>query len=142
HGLPYVTSVVAYGYHDAVDGEASRRCYGALRAVWLSLVFLWPAAAVLADLFLLVFAENRRLVLQQLHNTWSGASRVLTNLHFTGLADLGDTVVGWCITHWWLLVPLVLFVAIALASALVFRITGPTLRRVSAAFATDALALD
>src|SRR5439155_19374679 len=60
----------------------------------------------------------------------------------TGLADLGDTVVGWCITHWWLLVPLVLFVAITLATALAFRITGPTLRRVSAAFATDALALD
>ena len=141
-GVPVVTAVVACGALGAVVGVASRRGYGASRAVGLALLFLWPAAAALADLFLLVFAENRRLVLEQVHNTWSGASRILTNLHFTGLADLGDTVVGWCIAHWWLLVPLVLFVTIAFATALAFRITGPTLRRVSAAFATDALALD
>jgi len=141
-GVPVVTAVVACGAIGAVVGVASRRGYGPWRAVGLALTFLWPAAAALADLFLLVFSENRRLVLEQLHNTWSGASRVLNNLHFNGLADLGDSVVGWCIDHWWLLVPMVLFVAIALATVLAFRITGPTLRRVRAAFAADALALD
>lgn len=141
-GVPIVTAVLSCGALGAVVGTAWRKGYGTARAVGLALTFLWPVAAVLADLFFWLFAENRRLLLEQIHNTWSGAARVLRNVNLAEFADRGDRVVKWCITCWWVTVPLVLFGAVALATVLAFRITGPTLRRVNAAFAADALALD
>jgi energy-coupling factor transport system ATP-binding protein len=141
-GVPIVTAVISCGALGAVVGTAARRGYGMPRAVGLALAFLWPVAALLADLFFWAFAENRRLLLQQIHNLWSGVSRVLRNIHLPWLADGIDHAISWCVTYWWITVPLLLFVVVALATVLAFRLTGPTLRRVSAAFAADALALD
>jgi len=141
-GVPIVTAVVSCGALGAVVGTAARRGYGAPRAVALAVTFLWPVAALIADLFFWTFAENRRLLLQQIHNLWSGAGRILRNLHLPWLADVVDHVTTWCITYWWITVPLLLLVVVVLGTVLASRLTGPTLRRVSAAFAADALALD
>ncbi len=140
-GSPVVTSVVACGALGAVVGYAARRGFGLARTVGFAVAALWPVAAIGADGLLFVFSAYRKLVLVQVHNAWSGLSRALHNMHaapITVVANRGDDLVAQVLRVWWLTVPAALLVVVAVAAALAQRITGPTLRRVRAAFATDA----
>jgi energy-coupling factor transport system ATP-binding protein len=56
----------------------------------------------------------------------------------TTIADRGDQIVNRLLQDWWITIPAILFVIVAIAAALAQRITAPTLRRVRAAFASDA----
>jgi len=139
-GTPVVTSVVACGALGAVVGYAARRGFSLTRTVGFAAVVLWPVAAIGADVVLFAFSAYRKLVLVQVHNAWSGLSRALHNLHaapITTLANRGDDLVAQVLRLWWLTVPTALLGAVVVAAALAQRITGPTLRRVRAAFATD-----
>ena len=140
-GTPVVTSVVGCGALGAVVGYGARRGYGFARTIGIATLFLWPAVSVLVDLLLLVFSDYRKLLLVQVQNAWSGVSHALSNLHvapLTTLADRGDQFVNDLLRVWWLTIPLLLLVAVVVGAALAQRITGPTLRRVRAAFATEA----
>jgi energy-coupling factor transporter ATP-binding protein EcfA2 len=140
-GSPVVTSVVACGALGAVVGYAARHSFGLARTIGFAVVALWPLAAIGADVLLFVFSAYRKLVLIQVHNAWSGLSRALHNLHaapITVVANRGDDLVAQLLRVWWLTVPAGLLVVVVVAAALAQRITGPTLRRVRAAFATDA----
>ncbi len=142
-GTPVVTSVVACGALGAVVGYAARRGFGLGRTIGFAAAALWPLAATGIDVGLFVFSAYRKLVLAQIHNGWSGLSRALHNLHvapITAVANRGDDVVAQLLRAWWLTVPVGLLVVVVVAAALAQRITGPTLRRVRAAFAADASA--
>jgi energy-coupling factor transport system ATP-binding protein len=136
-GTPVVTSVVACGALGAVVGAGARRGYGLARTVGIAVLFLWPAVAVLMDLLLWIFSAYRELVLEQVHNSWSGVARTLRNLHFDAMADHGDQIIANVLRYWWLTVPAALLALVLVASALAQRITAPTLRRVRDAFALD-----
>jgi energy-coupling factor transport system ATP-binding protein len=137
-GTPVVTAVAACGAVGAVVGGAARRGLGLGRTVANAAFFLWPVVAVGADLLLWVFSSYRELLLAQIRNAWSGLSRALNNTHVPAvsrIADRGDQIVNDLLRVWWLTIPVVLLVVIVVATALAYRITGPTLSRVRAAFA-------
>ena len=140
-GTPVVTSVVACAALGAVVGISARRGYGVGRTVGISAVCLWPVVALIVDALLVLFAAYRKLLLAQVHNAWSGMSRFLNNLHLgpaSRLADRGDQFVNTLLEYWWLTIPAMLLVIVVIATWLAQRITAPTLRRVRAAFATEA----
>ena len=141
-GTPVVTSVLACAALGAVVGGAARRGWGLGRTVGAAALFLWPLVAVLIDLLLWAFSAYRKLVLDQLRNTWRGVTHLLRSLssHVSWLnvdpfVRRGNTFVTDFLRDWWLSIPLVLFVVVVVAAALAQRITAPTLRRVRAAFA-------
>ena len=45
-----------------------------------------------------------RLVLDQIHNTWSGVSRLLNNANLDGVAARSDDIVDFFVRYWWLTV--------------------------------------
>jgi len=140
-GTPVVTSMVAIGALGAVVGISARRGFGVGRTVGVAMLFLWPAASLVVDGLLLVFSSYRNLLLDQFRNTWSGVSRFLNNLHSSlaqSIADRGDQIVNRLLQDWWITIPALLLVIVIIASWLAQRITAPTLRRVRAAFASDA----
>ena len=122
------------------------RATASARTVGVAVVFLWPPVALLTDLLLLVFSAYRELLLAQVHNAWSGMSRVAAQPAHPvrdAIADRGDTLVAT------LLAPVVgddpdrcCLIALLIAAVLAQRIAAPTLNRVRAAFAADADALD
>ncbi|MGO9877672.1 MAG: DUF2232 domain-containing protein [Acidimicrobiia bacterium] len=142
-GTPVVTSVVACGALGAVVGYAARRGFSLGRTIGFAAVVLWPLAAIGVDVLLFVFSAYRKLILAQIRNAWSGLSRALHNLHvapITAVANRGDDIVAQLLRVWWLTVPVGLLVVVVVAAGLAQRITGPTLRRVRAAFAADSSA--
>jgi energy-coupling factor transport system ATP-binding protein len=141
-GLPVVQTVLACASIGGVVGYAARRDWGIGRAVGLAFVVLWPAVALLADLFFLAFGKNRQLALDQIENSFSGISRLLRNVNLDGAAAALDDVIDFLVSYWWLTIPLLLLVFILLATVFAYRIAAPTLRRVHSAFPTDGLALD
>lgn len=140
-GTPVVTSVAACGALGAVVGISARRGYGVMRTVGFAALFLWPIVAILTDVLLLVFSAYRKLLLAQVRNAWSGVSRFLNNLGLSiaqSVADRGDQIVNRLLQDWWITIPAILLVIVVIGAALAQRITAPTLRRVRAAFASDA----
>lgn len=99
-------------------GHAYRRGWGLGRTVLVGLVLFWIPSAVGALTVLWVFADLRRLTLDQIRNTWTGLSRTMHDLRLGEVAHVGDTIVTWAIAHWWLVVPMALFALIAIGSAL------------------------
>jgi energy-coupling factor transport system ATP-binding protein len=139
-GTPIVTSVVACGALGAIVGVSARRGYGIGRTVGFAAGFLWPLVAIVVDGLLLLFSSYRKLLLDQIHNSWSGVSRFLNNLSWSvahTIADRGDEIVNRLLQDWWIFIPAILLVLVVIASSLAQRITAPTLRRVRAAFASD-----
>jgi energy-coupling factor transport system ATP-binding protein len=140
-GTPVVTSVVACGALGAVVGISARRGYGVARTVGIAALFLWPIVAIIVDLLLLVFSAYRKLLLDQIQNSWSGVSRFLNNVGGSitqSIADRGDDLVHRLLQDWWITIPAIMLVIVVIAASLAQRITAPTLRRVRAAFSSDA----
>lgn len=142
-GTPVVTSVVACAALGAVVGGAARRGWGMARTVGAAALFLWPIVAVGMDLLLFVLSAYRKLVLDQIRNSWSGVAHVLRSvgtqaswLNLDPVVRQGNTFVADVLRAWWASIPIALFVVVVTAAALAQRITAPTLRRVRAAFAT------
>ncbi|HEY3723257.1 MAG TPA: DUF2232 domain-containing protein [Acidimicrobiia bacterium] len=96
----------------ALVGEAYRRGWGVVRTVLAGLALFWMPGSLVALAVLSLFTELRRLSLDQLRNSWEGASRTIRDLGWDRPAQWGDDVVSWSISHWWIVVPLVLGAAI------------------------------
>jgi energy-coupling factor transport system ATP-binding protein len=118
----------------ALLGAAWRRKWGPLRTIGAAIAFIWPLAAAAAVAALAIFSELRKLTLDQITNTWAGASRTLRDLGLDRLANLGDTITHWEVTHWWVSVPALLLVLTAFAVAMSRLLAWPALARLSVAW--------
>jgi energy-coupling factor transport system ATP-binding protein len=117
----------------ALIGTAWRRSWGPARTVGAALALLWPPLAILSVGLLAVFGSLRKLTLDQFVNTWSGASRTLRDIGLGQIASALDPVVHTAVVHWWVTVPIVLFVAVAVATWISRLLAWPALRRLASA---------
>jgi energy-coupling factor transport system ATP-binding protein len=108
----------------------------------MALIVIWPAAALAVDALLYVFADSRKLVLDQVRNQWRGLFHILNNLGLKNLAARGDAIVRWVIDYWYLAIPLGLFFLTVLGVWITRGLATPALRRVRAAFGEHAVDLD
>jgi energy-coupling factor transporter ATP-binding protein EcfA2 len=94
-------------------GLAARRGWGPARTVAVVTGTLWPPLAAGTVGLLALFADLRRLTLDQVRNSWDGLARLVRNLGFVTIADAGDAIVRWGVRHWYILLPAVELVGLA-----------------------------
>jgi energy-coupling factor transport system ATP-binding protein len=133
-GSAAFTSMGACAALGAVVGAGDRRHWSRRRTMVVGLAVLWPSTAVLADLMLLVFANLRRLTLDQVRNGWRGLFHLMRNLGLARVAAVGEHMLTWIVRDWWLSVPLTLFVLLWFGLWLAIGLSTPALRRVRGAF--------
>jgi energy-coupling factor transport system ATP-binding protein len=133
-GSAAFTAMGACAALGALVGAADRRDWSGRRTMLVGLAVLWPGAAAVTDVSLLVFANLRRLTLDQIRNGWRGLFHLLRNFGLQRLAGPGDRVVAWAVREWWLSVPLVLFFLLWFGIWLAYALSVPALRRVRGAF--------
>ncbi|MCU1465058.1 MAG: putative transporter ATP-binding protein [Actinomycetia bacterium] len=133
-GSAAFTSMGACAALGALVGAADRRNWTRRRTMVEGMALLWPPTAVLADLLLLVFANLRRLTLDQVRNGWNGFFHVLRNLGLVRVARVGEHLLTWIVREWWISVPLTLFVLLWFGIWLAIGLSTPALRRVRDAF--------
>jgi energy-coupling factor transport system ATP-binding protein len=115
-GTGVVTNLLACALVSAMVGAGIRRRWGPIRAALAVVTVLWPPVAAVTIGLLVVFANLRRLSLNQLRNLWNAAHHLLVRVRLPGVARAGDRAVHYGLTHWWLLVPAFELVALAVAS--------------------------
>ena len=71
-GTAAFTTMAACAALGAVVGAADRREWSRSRTMFVGITVLWPLAAVLVDVSLWVFADLRKLTLEQIRNGWKG----------------------------------------------------------------------
>ena len=104
-----------------------------MRTVAVAALVLWPPLAIVTVGVLLVFSELRRLTLEQVNNSWLGASRILRDFGLDGVASVGDDVVQFVLRWWWVFIPLVVLVGVAAVTWIARVIATPVLRRLEVA---------
>jgi energy-coupling factor transport system ATP-binding protein len=87
-----------------------------VRTIVAGLALFWVPGTAVALGVLWIFADLRRLSLDQVRNSWEGLSQTLRDLGLGALAQTGDEFVRWALAHWWLIVPSALFALIAAGS--------------------------
>jgi energy-coupling factor transporter ATP-binding protein EcfA2 len=133
-GTAAFTAMGACAALGALVGAADRRDWSRRRTIVVGLAVLWPIAAALTDVALLVFANLRKLALDQVRNGWSGLLHLLRNFGLVRLTHPGEHLLAWVVRDWWLSVPLTLFVLLWFAIWLAHGLSTPALRRVRGAF--------
>jgi energy-coupling factor transport system ATP-binding protein len=133
-GSAAFTSLAACAALGALVGAGDRRGWTRRKTMFVGLTVLWPIAAVVTDLTLLLFSDLRKLVLDQVRNSWRGLLHVLRNLGLDRVADAGEHLLTWALTYWWLSIPIVLFFVTWFGVWLAEGLSGPALRRVRGAF--------
>jgi energy-coupling factor transport system ATP-binding protein len=133
-GTPAFTTMATCAAFGAVVGAADRHRWGLGRTVAIGTAILFPPIALIADLLLWVFSDLRKLTLDQLRNAWKGMFNLLHHLGLARATNRGDRVLTWIVDHWWLSVPIAIFVAVMWGLFLAYRLATPALRRVRAAF--------
>jgi energy-coupling factor transport system ATP-binding protein len=133
-GSAAFTSLAACAALGALVGAGDRRGWTRRKTTFVGLTVLWPIAAVVTDVTLLLFSDLRQLVLDQVRNSWRGLLHILRNLGLERVADAGDHVLTWALTNWWLSIPIVLFFLIWFGIWLAEGLSAPALRRVRSAF--------
>jgi energy-coupling factor transport system ATP-binding protein len=141
-GSAAFTAMGACAALGALVGAADRRGWSRRRTIVIGLAVLWPSAAVLTDLALLVFSNLRQLALDQIRNGWSGLLHLLRNLGLVRLARPGEHVLTWVVRDWWLSVPLALFLLLWFGIWLAHGLSTPALRRVRGAFGNAVVEAD
>jgi len=86
-GTAALTAMAACATLGALVGAAFRRGWSERRTTVFGLGVLWPPIAALADLALLVFADLRKLTLENVRNAWNGLFHLLGNMRM-GIAWL------------------------------------------------------
>src|SRR5262249_45226950 len=112
-----------------VVGRCHRRGWGRARTVLVAAAVIWPPVAALAVAAMAVLSQARTLALDQIENSWKGASRILDRLGLSSAIDVGDHVVSWLVTHWWLSVPIILFGLVVAATGVAQMLAAPLLAR-------------
>jgi energy-coupling factor transport system ATP-binding protein len=133
-GTAAFTSLAACAALGALVGAGDRRGWTRRKTMFVGLTVLWPIAAVVSDVLLLLFSDLRQLVLDQVRNSWRGLLHILRNIGLDRVADVGEHVLNWALTYWWLSVPIVLFFLTWFGIWLAEGLSAPALRRVRSAF--------
>ena len=113
----------------ALLGVAWRRHWGTARMMAVAVTILWPVASLGALSVLAALSTLRQLALDQIRNTWSGASLSLRQLGLTSMSRWIDPVVHWLVTYWWIGVPGILLVVIVVSAAVGRLLAWPVLGR-------------
>jgi energy-coupling factor transport system ATP-binding protein len=133
-GTAAFTSLAACAALGALVGAADRRGWTRRKTMFIGLSVLWPIAAIVTDVMLLLFSDLRQLVLDQVRNSWQGLLHILRNFGLDRIADAGQHALTWTVTNWWLSVPIALFFLTWFGIWLAEGLSAPALRRVRNAF--------
>ena len=105
-GIPALTTTAGCAAFGALVGAGDRRGWSRRRTIATGVVMLWPPIAALADLLLFVFADLRKLTLDQIRNGWRGFFHLLDNIGLGSVGSAGDRAVEWIVRNWWLSIPI------------------------------------
>lgn len=130
-GTGVVTNLLACAAISAMVGVGIRRRWGPTRAAVAAVIVLWPPFAVGTVALLVLFANLRRLSLDQLRNFWNAIRHLLVRVGLPGVARVGDRAVRFGLAHWWLLVPAGELVVVALASLATFGLARRVVGRLA-----------
>jgi energy-coupling factor transporter ATP-binding protein EcfA2 len=133
-GVPLVLNLAGVASIGNAVGIAYRRGHRLPGTIMTALVVCWIPAAIVTDLVFLVFSETRKLTLEQVEVAFRGPLRTLSKLGYEDLAANIHDVIQWCIDHWWLMIPIGMFVAAIVAAIVCRQVALPALRRVDATF--------
>src|SRR5262249_52660122 len=133
-GTAAFTSLAACAGLGALVGAGDRRGWTRRKTMFVGLSVVWPIAAVVTDVTLLLFSDLRKLVLDQVRNSWQGLLHILRNFGLDRVADAGQHALTWTVTNWWLSVPIALFFVTWFGIWLAEGLSAPALRRVRGAF--------
>ncbi|MBV8951575.1 MAG: ATP-binding cassette domain-containing protein, partial [Actinobacteria bacterium] len=111
-------------------GIGSRRRWGQLRTMGTALLVVWPPVAGGTVALLAVFAGLRRLSFDQARNSWGGTARVLRNFSLGPVADAGTTTLSWVLRHWYLVVPAVELLGLAVLARVAHGLSVRVLPRI------------
>ena len=134
-GVTPITACAAFG---AVIGAGARRGWGRARTYGAAIAIIWPLFSTVAVLALLLLPNLRRLVLEQMRNSWQGISRILRAVGLDRVVAALEPSVEWTIRNWWLSVPIALFVVVLAGTWISRGLALPALARVRAAFGRSA----
>src|SRR5206468_1319851 len=137
-GTAALTTTALSAAFGALVGAADRRGWSRRRIMFTAIALLWPPLALLADLFLWLFSDLRKLTLDQIRNGWRGLFHLLENIGLDGVAARGNDAVTWIVHYWYLSIPIALFGAVVFAAWLSHGLAVPALRRIRAAFTAAA----
>ena len=87
-GTAALTAMAACATLGALVGAAFRRGWSERRTTAFGLAVLWPPIAALADLALLLFADLRKLTLENVRNAWKGLFHLFHSVR-VGMVWLG-----------------------------------------------------
>jgi energy-coupling factor transport system ATP-binding protein len=116
-------------------GLAYRRGWGRAATAALAVALTWLPTALVTVATLAILSESRRLALKQIDIGTRWARRFARRLGYADLAQQGDRIVHWVITHWWLVIPAGELVGLVGSVLLARRVALPALRRLDASFA-------
>jgi energy-coupling factor transport system ATP-binding protein len=133
-GTAALTTTALCAAFGALVGAAERRGWSRRRMMITAVGVLWPPIALLSVFFLWVFADLRKLTLDQIRNGWRGLFHLLQNIGLDGVAARGDDIVTWIVHYWYVSIPIALFGAVVFAAWLSHGLSIPALRRIRAAF--------
>ncbi len=132
-GIGPISQAFVAGIYGYAGGVSLRHRWSLTRHVGYSLAVGWPIVSLLSVGFLAIFADLRRLTLDNARNQWDGLAKVLERVGLRALAADGSQAVEWSIRHWWLMIPVVQ-IAISIGYSLIVRRIGrAVLDRVDAA---------
>jgi energy-coupling factor transport system ATP-binding protein len=132
-GTGVVTNLLLCALISAMVGAGIRRRWGPLRAALAAVTVLWPPIAAVTVGLLVVFANLRRLSLNQLRNLWNALHHLLVRIGLPSVARTGDRAVRFGLTHWWLLVPAFELVGLAVASLATYGLARRVVGRLAEA---------
>jgi energy-coupling factor transporter ATP-binding protein EcfA2 len=117
----------------AMVGVGIRHRWGPTRASLTAVVVLWPPIAAGSLALLVLFSNLRRLSLDQVRNLWNALRHLLVRIGLAGGARVGDRMVRFALTRWWLLIPAVELFAIAVASFVTYGLARRVVGRLAEA---------
>jgi energy-coupling factor transport system ATP-binding protein len=137
-GIPALTTTAGCAAFGALVGAADRRGWSRRRTLATGVALLWPPIAAIADLLLFLFADLRKLTLDQIRNGWRGLFHLMQNIGLDGVAAHGDHTVEWIVRNWWISIPIGTLGPVVLGIWLSHGLATPALRRVRSAFTSTA----
>jgi energy-coupling factor transport system ATP-binding protein len=141
-GTDLIITVGACTAIGTLVGFGHRREWSATRTVAGGVLAFWPPASAIALGVLALLPELRRLMLEQVRNSWTGLTNTLRDLGFEAAPRAGDEVVTWTIRYWWVTIPAALLVSIALGCFLGWFVARRILGAFDAVSDTSLLLVD
>ena len=122
-------------------GAAVRKGWGMAR-VCLAVTGVWALVAAVTVAQMLLFANFRRLTLDQIRIGWRGVRNVLGHLGSLGpLLHAGDVSVEWIVRHWWIVLPAMELILVEVVTVVASAVSRPVIRRLERAVGGPGLPL-